>query len=171
MDSRIFLIGFMGSGKSTAGEKLARRIGYRYVDMDQLIEEISGMRIPGIFKELGEPMFRKWEHDILLELCSQDQVVVSTGGGAPCHGDQIGIMNSHGCTVYLKMTPVALKDRLIHSSTDRPLIRDKSEKELLQFIKDLLAERAAYYEQAKIQVNGADLDMDRLVDRIGSSCP
>ena len=81
MQTRIFLIGFMGSGKSTAGQRLARKIGYRFVDMDDLIEETSGMRIPGIFRELGEEIFRKWERDILLELCVRERVVISTGGG------------------------------------------------------------------------------------------
>ena len=82
MQSRVFLIGFMGSGKSTIGSRLARSIGYDFKDMDHLIEETAGMTIPSIFREHGEQVFRKWEHDILLELCEHENVVVSTGGGA-----------------------------------------------------------------------------------------
>ncbi len=170
MQARIFLIGFMGSGKSTAGQSLARKIGYRFVDMDDLIEETSGMRIPGIFRELGEEMFRKWERDILLELCARERVVISTGGGAPCHDNLMDIMNEQGCTVYLKMPPSALKDRLIRSSADRPLIRGKSEPELLQFIRDLLSERKVFYEQAKIHADGINLDIAGLVESIRNFC-
>ena len=108
MHSRIFLIGFMGSGKSTIGSRLARRIGYDFKDMDHLIEETAGMTIPDIFSEHGEPVFRKWDHDILLELCEYENVVVSTGGGAPCHNDMIRIMNDHGTTIYIKLPPPAL---------------------------------------------------------------
>ena len=93
MESRIFLIGFMGSGKSTLGSTLARKIGYGFVDMDHLIEETAGMTIQGIFSEHGEKVFRKWEHDILLELCKRENLVVSTGGGAPCHDHMMEVMN------------------------------------------------------------------------------
>ena len=83
MDTRIFLIGFMGSGKSTLGAQLARRVDYKFIDMDHLIEETAEMSIPEIFNEHGEEVFRKWEHDILYELCRRENLVISTGGGAP----------------------------------------------------------------------------------------
>jgi len=166
MHTRIFLIGFMGSGKSTLGSSLARKIGYDFVDMDQLIEETAGMTVPGIFSEHGEEVFRKWEHDILLELCQRDRVVVSTGGGAPCYGDMISIMNEHGTTVYIKLSPAALKDRLLHSRTERPLIRGKSEPELLEFINGLLNKREVFYEQATHTVNGLHSDVDEMVERL-----
>jgi shikimate kinase len=162
MQSRIFLIGFMGSGKSTLGTRFARKIGYDYVDMDHLIEETAGMTIPGIFREHGEQVFRKWEHDILLELCEREHVVVSTGGGAPCHGEMISIMNRHGDTVYIKLPAPVLKDRLRHSRTERPLIRGKTEGELLDFIHQLLQEREPYYSRAKYTVDGVNLDLDTL---------
>ena len=164
MQTRIFLIGFMGSGKSTIGSRLARKISYDFVDMDQLIEETAGMTIPGIFSEHGEEVFRKWEHDILLELCNRDRVVVSTGGGAPCHNDMISIMNEHGTTVYIKLAPALLKERLIHSRTERPLIQGKSEAELTEFITTLLRRREVYYSQALITVDGSSLNVNTLVD-------
>jgi shikimate kinase len=159
MQSRIFLIGFMGSGKSTVGSKLAGRIGYDFVDMDLLITETAGMTIPGIFNEYGEEVFRKWEHDILIELCQRDHVVVSTGGGAPCHGEMISIMNA----------PAALKERLLHSRTERPLIRGKSESELLKFVTSLLAQREVYYSRATHTVDGLNLDLESLVDLLSPS--
>ena len=169
MDSRIFLIGFMGSGKSTHGSKLAGMIGYSYVDMDRLIEHTAGMSIPAIFREHGEAVFRKWEHDILLELCRREKVVVSTGGGAPCHGDMIRIMNKHGCTIYIRLSPPALKKRLLHSKTERPLIEGKSEEELLNHIERLLESRETYYTQARYTVEGVGLQTGRLAELVGTS--
>ncbi|MEN8203641.1 MAG: shikimate kinase [Bacteroidota bacterium] len=163
MESRIFLIGFMGSGKSTLGLKLARKIGYSFMDMDQLIEETAGMTIPGIFRELGEEVFRKWEHDILLELCASEKVVISTGGGAPCHKQMMQIMNEHGATVYIKLSPEALKNRLQNSRTERPLIQGKSDEELLRFIRSKLAEREFYYTQASHTVDGVNLKPEELI--------
>lgn len=162
MASRIFLIGFMGSGKTTLGLKLARRIKYEFIDMDRLIEETAGMTIPGIFNELGEQVFRKWEQDILQELCTREKVVVSTGGGAPCHDQMIGTMNAYGMTVYLKLSPAILKDRLKQSKTERPLIRGKTDTELLDFITGLLKEREPYYGQAYLVVESLDPDIDQL---------
>ena len=169
MEARIFLIGFMGSGKSTLGAKLAHRIGYHYKDMDQLIEETAEMSIPSIFKEHGEEVFRKWEHDILLELCSREKLVIATGGGAPCYNDMIRIMNDHGITIYIKLPPPALKQRLVKSKTERPLIKGKSESELLEFITSLLSEREKFYQLARHTVNGVNLEIDELVDLLGGS--
>lgn len=171
MESRIFLIGFMGSGKSTLGVKLARKIAYNFVDMDQLIEETAGMTIPGIFREHGEEVFRKWEHDILLELCARDKVVISTGGGAPCHKDMMQLMNQHGATVYIKLSPEALKTRLQNSRTERPLIKGKSEEELLEFIKSKLAEREFHYRMAKHTVEGNHLQSEELISVLKGEGP
>ena len=163
MDTRIFLIGFMGSGKSTLGSKLARLIGYDFVDMDQLIEETAGMTVPGIFNELGEKVFRKWEHDIVLELSHREKVVISTGGGAPCHSDLMRIMNKKGTTVYIQLTPEALAHRLLDSKTERPLIKGKSEQELLDYIHMKLEERDYFYNQATHTVDGINLQTEHLI--------
>lgn len=157
MDTRIFLIGFMGSGKSTLGVQLARHLAYQFVDMDQLIEDTAEMSIPEIFDEHGEDVFRKWEHDILLELCQREKLVISTGGGVPCHSGLMDLMNSHGSTIYLSLSPKALLNRLIHSRTERPLIKGKSETELLDFIKEKLKEREEFYMQAAHVVDGLDM--------------
>jgi shikimate kinase len=162
MNSRIFLIGFMGSGKSTLGAQLASRIDYRFIDMDQLIEETAEMSIPEIFKEHGEEVFRKWEHDILLELCHREKLVISTGGGAPCHSRMMDLMNDHGSTIYLKLSPEVLLSRLIHSKTERPLIKGKSKPELLQFIQTLLKEREEFYLRATHIVDGMHIKAEDL---------
>jgi shikimate kinase len=167
MKDRIFLIGFMGSGKSTYGRALARAMRYDFKDMDQLIEETAEMSISAIFEEHGEAVFRKWEHDILLELCKREGVVISTGGGAPCHNGMMQIMKENGITIYIKLPPEALRDRLLRSRTERPLIQGKSPAELLEFIRALLAEREYYYTQASHAVNGIDLQVEELVSLIG----
>jgi len=163
MKSRIFLIGFMGSGKTTLCGKLARRIGYECVDMDHLIEETSGMTVAGIFKEHGEDVFRKWERDILEELCQRERIVVSTGGGAPCHDDLISVMNEAGTTIYIQVPPDILLDRLIKSPTERPLLKHKTKDELRNYIETLLAERESCYKQAIYEVDGVYLHPDTLV--------
>ncbi len=162
MDTRIFLIGFMGSGKSTLGGQLARRVGYQFIDMDHLIEETAEMSIPEIFNNHGEEVFRKWEYDILHELCSREKLVISTGGGAPCHSHMMDLMNTHGTTIYLKLSPEALKTRLIQSRTERPLIMGKSEPELLDFIKSLLEKRELFYKRAAHIVDGINLQPQAL---------
>jgi shikimate kinase len=162
MDTRIFLIGFMGSGKSTLGAQLARRVDYQFIDMDHMIEETAEMSIPEIFNEHGEEVFRKWEHDILHELCRREKLVISTGGGAPCHSQLMDLMNTHGTTIYLKLSPEALKTRLIQSRTERPLIMGKSEPELLDFIKSLLEKREKFYKRARHIVDGLDLRSEDL---------
>lgn len=169
MKTRIFLIGFMGSGKSTLGAKLARRIDYHFIDMDQLIEDTAELSIPAIFSEHGEEVFRKWEHDILLELCHREKLVISTGGGAPCHSQMIDLMNTNGTTIYIKLAPEALKDRLIRSRTERPLIQGKSESELLDFITVLLEKREPFYNQATHIVDGINLQSEELAQLLLNS--
>jgi len=163
MQSRIFLIGFMGSGKSTLGSRLAREIGYQHVDMDHLIEETAEMSVPGIFSEHGEAVFRKWEQDILGELCQREKIVVSTGGGAPCHHNLIDVMNQQGTTLYIHLAPEVLQARLMRSRTERPLIRGKSPDELLEYIRGKLSEREPFYLKAHHVVNGEYLKIEELV--------
>jgi len=164
MNTRIFLIGFMGSGKSTLGAQLARRLDFQFMDMDKLIEDTAELTIPEIFNEHGEEVFRKWEYDILLELCRREKLVISTGGGAPCHLGMMDLMNANGCTIYIELSPEALKDRLIQSRTERPLIKGKSEEELLEFITTLLSEREQYYSRSNLIVNGVNLNSKQLAD-------
>jgi len=166
MQTRIFLIGFMGSGKTTVGSQLARKLAYDFVDMDQMIEDTAGMSVPEIFGELGEEVFRSWEHKILLELCQKERVVVATGGGASCHGTMMSTMNANGVTVYIKLSPSILKDRLTRSRIERPLIRGKSEPELLQYIRTTLEAREVFYNQANYIVDGDKLDPENLAKHL-----
>lgn len=163
---KIYLIGFMGSGKTTAGRKLAAALGWNFTDMDKKIEESAGMTIPGIFSTHGEEWFRKLERTVLHDLKDGKKMVISTGGGAPCHGDNMSFMKSSGLTIYLKMTPLQLKNRLQGSKGERPLIKGLTDDDLLQYIKTRLAERELFYSQAEIIIDSSETDYGELMELI-----
>ncbi len=153
----IFLIGFMGSGKSTLGKRLARKIEYRFIDMDHVLEEQEGMKISEIFDLKGEKYFRNLEKDYLETLEVSDDVVIATGGGAPCWGNNMEIMNRKGVTVYLKMSPGSLASRLEKSRNIRPLIQGLNPDHLRDYIEEKLREREFFYNQAKCIVRGENV--------------
>ncbi len=169
MHSRVLLIGFMGSGKTTLGSRLARSLNYDFVDMDQLIEKNAGMSIPDIFNEHGEAIFRKWEQKTLDELCKRELLVISTGGGAPCQSSMMEQMNQCGTTVYIYLSAETLLSRLQKSRTERPLLKDKSENELMEYIKWLLKEREHFYKKASLIVDGEKLTVDTLTKILKST--
>jgi shikimate kinase len=161
---KIFLIGFMGSGKTTLGRKLAKRLDYQSIDLDKSIEFTQQMFIPTIFEQFGEEQFRSWERDELLTIIGNENVVISTGGGTPCFSDNMNLMNSSGITVYLKMSPAALKSRLRKAKLPRPLLENKSSDEVSSIISQLLAEREIFYNQAQISIDGLNPDLNNLID-------
>ena len=105
----VYIIGFMGCGKSTAGKKLASVLNWSFIDLDRKIEAHAGMTIPEIFSKHGESFFREVESEVLRSFQTLSEVVISTGGGTPCHGDNMDFMTETGLTLYLKMTPGQLK--------------------------------------------------------------
>jgi len=160
---KIFLVGFMGSGKTTIGRRLAQHIGFEFVDTDCFIEMQQGKTVSEIFAQQGEPAFREMERRILLELQKLDFAVVSTGGGLPCFKDNMNVMRSYGKVVYLKTSPQALTRRLLRSRNDRPLIKGKTENELQQYITEKLAEREPFYNRAHIVVQTENFSMEDLL--------
>jgi shikimate kinase len=163
MTQRIYFIGFMGSGKSTVGKRLALKLKYSFVDIDRLIEYEAGVTVRKIFEEKGEDEFRKMEHEVVLKTIKMNNVVVSTGGGAPCFFDNMNIINRNGISIYLKMTSEDLLKRLKGSKFERPLIRDLSNDELADYIKEKLREREPYYLKSKYIVDGKDPDVQEIV--------
>jgi len=159
---KVYIIGFMGSGKTTAGKKLATALGWSFVDLDNKIEEEAGKTIPELFKEYGEEYFRNTETKVLKNLKCQADTVISTGGGAPCHSDNMNFMNDTGLTIYLKLTPAQLCSRLSGSEGERPLIKNLDSENLLAFIKEKLSDRERWYTMAAITVGGIDLDISAL---------
>jgi shikimate kinase len=163
---RIFLIGFMGSGKTTVGKAIALQLGYSFMDMDRVIEEETGMTISRIFDEKGEDEFRRLEHELILKLSQLQNIVVSTGGGVPCFYDNMDIINRYGISIYLKMTPEDLLNRLKGSRFERPLIRDLSAEELEEYISKKLKEREPFYLKSKHTVDGTEPDIPGILDLI-----
>lgn len=159
---KVFLIGFMGSGKTTIGKKLANYLKYEFIDLDKLIESRAGMSIVNYFELHGEEAFRSLERDVLQKDEFPENVIIATGGGAPCFGDNMEWMNKNGLVAYLSLSPKALASRLEHSKTDRPLIRHLKGDELIDFISAKLQEREVFYNKAKYVVSASDLTAERL---------
>lgn len=165
----IFFTGFMGCGKTTWSRKLAAHLGYDFIDLDHLLEEQAGMTIAEYFASYGEEAFRILESEVLKQTAYSNNTVISTGGGLPCFFDNMSWMNAHGKTVYIKLSPKTLVDRLEKGKAKRPLLRDKHGDELLAFITEKLAEREAYYLQAQYIADGISLSVEGLEMLVNNS--
>lgn len=160
----IFLIGFMGSGKSTWGRKLAHQTGRPFIDLDEEIISETGMAIADYFSLHGENAFRTLESRVLKNLPLGQSAVVSTGGGTPCYFDNMAWMNKTGKTIYLYVPPKALWSRLMQTDiAARPALRGLSGKALLDDITSKLAERTPHYQQATHVVDQLSMQLDDLV--------
>ncbi len=143
----------MGCGKTTIGRPAAKRLGLRFLDMDAEIERLEGMPVSEIFAMKGEDYFREAERDLIRGLGEEDNVLVATGGGAPCFHDNMEEMNRLGCTIYLCMSPEKLTTRLLPGQAKRPLVRGKSPEELTDFIRTSLGRREETYRKAKLTID------------------
>lgn len=147
---RIFLIGYMGAGKTTVGRKLAKEMNLSFIDLDLYIEGRYHRSIRQLFAERGEEAFRDIEKRLLHEVAEFENVLVSTGGGTPCFFDNIEFMNMAGTTIYLKVSVDELASRLESCKQTRPVLQNRSGEELRSFIKENLEARTAFYEKANI---------------------
>lgn len=148
----------MGAGKTTLGKQLAEKLNYEFIDLDHYIENRYRKTVGSIFEEKGEDGFRKIEHNMLHEAGEFDNVIIATGGGAPCFYNNIEYMNTQGITIYLKTSPLTLHQRLKVARNSRPLLRDKTEEELLTYICDNIERRSCHYEKASLIFNADHLD-------------
>ena len=151
--TRIFLIGYMGAGKTTLGKPLAQKLGAAFCDLDECIEEHYGKTISEIFVEKGEDAFRTIERNILQEVVKLENVVISCGGGTPCFFDNMEMMNACGETVFLSASPAVLKEHLLMGKNKRPLIQGKNPEELENFVRQSLQGRLSFYQKAKNVIN------------------
>jgi len=168
---KLCFLGYMGSGKSTLGRLVARKLDWSFIDLDQFIEERNGLSIPEIFDKHGEDHFRKLEREALLFLLKEpDPLLISCGGGSPIYEDNMDHMISMAICVHLKADEHLLYDRLKSSKSNRPLIRNMNEAELRAYIKSSLAEREAQYQRAQLTLNAANAksNQEDLIQKIRS---
>lgn len=163
---KIFLIGYMGSGKSILAKVLAERLNLELIDIDAYIESQIGQSVSDIFAIKGEKYFRNLESKILSGLNVQDNVVIATGGGLPCFNDNINVINKQGVSFYICNKVETLSNRLFLEKSTRPLISTcENISELSVFVKKHLEEREQYYFQAKYIING-DQSIGELVEDV-----
>ena len=156
--TRIFLIGYMGAGKTTVGKALSKELGIPFYDLDWYIESRRRKTVSQIFTEQGEEAFRKIEYNMLHEVAEFENVIISCGGGTPCFFDNIDYMNRQGQVVFLKASPQVLYKHLLMAKTERPLLKGKSPEELIDFIREQLEKRELFYSKAKYTLDVSLMD-------------
>jgi shikimate kinase len=159
---KVFIVGYMCSGKSTIGKKLAKNMGLAFVDLDQYIEQKYKSTIAKLFETYDEALFRKLENEALAELLPREDVVIATGGGTPCFLDNMKLMKANGLTIFIEMHQNSLLQRICDSKRPRPLLAKIKEAELPAFIKLHLAERTSFYKQAQLTVKGENASIDQI---------
>jgi len=168
---RIFLLGFMGSGKSTIGKKLASKMNLKFVDLDGFIEAEMDCSVEDAFALQGEKYFREQEEKALIKMSKQDDFVVALGGGTPCCASNFSVIKSTGISVYLQMEKVDLYNRLAANRGNRPLLYSLNENELEAYISSTLDVREEYYNQADIVISAKDFNAEMygmLIEKIST---
>lgn len=165
---KLFLIGYMGCGKSSLGRKLAKAADFRFVDMDSMIEQREGASVSDIFAYASEEYFRRVERNIIEEIAQvQESLIISTGGGVPTWEDNMERINSIGESFYLRRTARQIASRLSpHGRYKRPKLRGLNDEELVEFMTRNMAEREPYYMQATHVVDCSDKSDESLVEYI-----
>ena len=167
---RIFLIGYMGAGKTTVGRIMSDRLGLSFIDMDHYIEGRFHKTVEKLFSEKGENAFRDIERRMLHEVAMFEDVLVSTGGGVPCFYDNMAFMNEVGTTVYLKVSVNELTNRLEACKNVRPVLQGRHGEVLKTFITDSLKKRESFYSKAKVIFNAeimmTELDVLKISDAL-----
>jgi shikimate kinase len=156
----------MGSGKSSLGKRLAKSMNYRFVDLDDLVEQLSEKTTAYLFTREGESSFRNWEKLALHRTFEMDQVVVALGGGTPCFFDNMLLINTNGLSIYLQMSAISLTQRIQSSKKIRPLTQEYQGEKLFEFVQNHLAQREPYYLQSKITVNALSPSVSLLLNAI-----
>ena len=166
---KIILLGYMGSGKTTIGSQLAKKLYQNFTDLDAYIEKNENKTISEIFTEKGEIYFRNIEHMYLKKfITDNDSYVLSLGGGTPCYANNMDFLsqvaNLH--TIYLQASITTLYERLLNNSSKRPLIASHSKESLIEYIAKHLFERSRYYEKAKYRISVNSKSMEDIITEI-----
>lgn len=157
---KIYLLGFMGAGKSYWGKQLADHWQLPYYDLDEVIVEAEEMAIADIFATKGEDYFREKESQLLRELSKQDNFLISCGGGTPCFQENMDFMNEHGTTVWINPSVETMVERLQRKKSKRPLIADLEDEDLAGFIEKKMAERLPFYQQSRHIITSDNISLD-----------
>jgi shikimate kinase len=163
---RIYLVGYMASGKSNIGRLLAEKLGYDFLDLDHVFEERYRISVPDFFDKYDEKAFRYLERLILHDTVKHDNVVIATGGGTPCFFNNMQFIRKSGFSVYLSLPVQSLVKRLAALRRKRPLLKHIPASELAAKVTAHLAEREQFYNLADIQVPGEEPDLELLIREI-----
>ena len=167
---KLFLIGFMGSGKTHWGQLLAAKMDLPFFDLDAVIEQKEKATIAEIFAEKGEESFRYAEKEALEKLVGANKnFIISCGGGTPCFFNNIGFMKQKGLVIWLNTQIDTLVGRLLKQKNSRPLLKNIADKELKQYIISRILRRRLYYEQADITVHEETLSVDTFAEIIANA--
>ena len=164
----IFLVGFMGSGKSSIGKRLSKKLNLNHLDTDRIIEKQNSMSIKEIFNNKDEKFFRKEEFKLITSLSKTKNQIISTGGGLFCDNDIIKCINVNGISIYLKYSSEILYERLKSNNEDRPILTHIKNEELKYFIDYLLDEREKYYRKSTITIECNNLKEEDILRKINS---
>ncbi|MES2410525.1 MAG: shikimate kinase [Bacteroidota bacterium] len=165
---KVILIGYMTAGKTTIAQLLSEKIDLKYVDLDSLIEKKTNSSVGELFKLKGEIYFRRVEHELFKEiLSSNENLIISTGGGTPCYSGNHLLLNGENCiSIYLKASLPVILQRLNLEKNTRPLVASQSEEELKEFVAKHLFERSYFYNQATFKVDVDDKKPEEIVEEI-----
>lgn len=166
----IYLVGFMGAGKTTLAKQVAAEYGYHCVDTDTVIEQKQGNTIAEIFDTLGEEKFRQIEAETIRKIDLSQNTIISTGGGLPCFHNNMEWMNKNGITVYLKHSVEGLKKRLENEQETRPVLKNNKNLTLLSHIEGLMRHRSPYYEQAKFVISSSLISPQTIINTTIKQC-
>ena len=160
---RYFIIGYKNSGKTTIGKKLAARLNMEFIDLDEVIERKERKSVPEIYMAVGDDGFRVKEWEALKEIVKKDNIVVALGGGAPCHCDNMNLIENHGEVIYIQLDNDTLVSRLKDATQDRPIVLNKTDEELRYYVQDIRERCEHHYMRAKYYVNGKDLTVSKIL--------
>lgn len=166
---RIYLVGFMGAGKSVIGRLLSKSLNLDFYDLDSEIESKYRTTVSSIFAKYDEACFRKLETNVLQSFSNNDNFIMSCGGGTPCFNNNMELMNSLGITVYLKLPPETLATRIYNSVKTRPLTAEKTQEELVEYVERTLINREPFYSMANITIDCTNANKNEIVEKIASA--
>jgi len=168
---RVYLIGYMGSGKSRTGGETAAKLDWHFTDMDDLFEEKYRISVLDFFVKYDETSFRNIERQLLHETILEDNMIIATGGGTPCFFDNMDFINSNGTSIYLKPDIALLINRLRIVRKKRPLLKDVKSENLVDFVHQQLAERELFYSRAHYTIEGSDISAGKVISLINHQSP